>query len=144
MSDPVLYAERGASWWPVLWGPGFALVGILVESLTPGARHTALWLLLAGILAVATGVWVYGRRRLCSVRLTRTTLSTGREDLEVSRIASLSDVGVPVGARVLGGSWTVPRGTSEVPLGLDDGTVVVAWAKNPEGLTEALGRVVRK
>ena len=26
MSDPVVYSERGSSWWPVLWGPAFALL----------------------------------------------------------------------------------------------------------------------
>ncbi|GAA0505214.1 hypothetical protein GCM10011581_32860 [Saccharopolyspora subtropica] len=144
MSGPVLYAERGSSWWPVLWGPAFALLGLGVEALTPGPVNTATWLLLAGALAAAAAVWVYGRRRLVSVRLTPTELVQGREVLEVRRISAVRDVGAPVGARVLGGSWTVPKGTGEVPLRLDADEVVLAWAKNPEALARELTRLVER
>ncbi|QUH05285.1 hypothetical protein HUO13_34940 [Saccharopolyspora erythraea] len=144
MTEPVLYAERGASWWPVLWGPVFALVGIAVELLTPGPRHLVAWLLLAGALAAAATVWVYGRRKVCSVRLTPTTLAVGREVLEVERIAAATDVGAPVGARVLGGGWTAPKGTGEVPLRLTGDRVVLAWARDPEALVTALRRLLRE
>ncbi|GAA0527450.1 hypothetical protein A8924_7300 [Saccharopolyspora erythraea NRRL 2338] len=144
MTEPVLYAERGASWWPVLWGPAFALVGVAVELLTPGPRHLVAWLLLAGALAAAATVWVYGRRKVCSVRLTPTNLAVGREVLEVERIAAATDVGAPVGARVLGGGWTAPKGTGEVPLRLTDDRVVLAWARDPESLVTALRRLLRE
>jgi hypothetical protein len=142
MTDPVLYSEHGSSWWPVLWGPTFALLGLAVEALTPGPVNTAMWLLVAGLLAVAAAIWVYGRRRLVSVRLTPTALVQGREELAVSRIAAVTDVGAPVGARVLGGSWTVPKGTGEVPVRIAADEVVLAWAKDPEALTRALARLV--
>lgn len=132
------YAERGSSWWPLAWGPGFALAGILVESMTPGAKHPWLWGLLAVALIVASVVWIHGRRRVYSVSLDSASLVTGRETLEVSRIAAVADVGSPAGARILGGGWTVPKGTTEVPLRLDDGSVVLAWARNPQALTTAL------
>lgn len=141
-SAPVLYAEPGATWWPVLWGPGFALAGALIESLTPGSAHFAMWLLLALLFAAATAVWVYGRRRVCSVRLTPNSLIQGREELAVERIAAVRDVGAPVGARVLGGGWTVPKGTSELPLRLSDETVVLAWARDPEALARELRTLV--
>ncbi len=143
-SGPVLYAERGASWWPVLWGPAFALAGVVVELATPGPLHVAMWVLLAGILAIASAVWVYGRRRLCSMRLTPESLRLGHEELPVSRVAAVTEVGVPVGARVLGGAWAVPKGTVEVPLRLHDDQVVLAWAADPEALTEELSALVEQ
>jgi hypothetical protein len=51
-------------------------------------------------------------------------------------------VGTPVGARVLGGGWSVPRKYDELPVKLDDGTVVLAWARDVEALKAALGRLV--
>ncbi|GAB3294007.1 hypothetical protein [Parasphingorhabdus pacifica] len=142
--EPLRYAERGASWWPVGWGPAFALVGLVVELSTPGPLHVALWLLLGGVLAAASAVWVHGRRRLCSVRLTASTLALGREEVELARIEAVTDVGAPVGARVLGGGWTVPKGTGEVPVRLTDQSVVLAWALDPEALTEELRELVEK
>lgn len=142
MSERVRYAERGSSWWPLCWGPLFAALGALVEIGSPGSRHLGWWLLIGGIFTLATALWVYGRRRLCSVRLTTTTLRQGREELPVSRIDAVSEVGTPVGARVLGGSWTVPRGTTAVPLRLTSGEVVLAWAKAPEELSAQLARLV--
>ncbi|MGP4015199.1 hypothetical protein [Saccharopolyspora sp. 5N708] len=144
MTDPVLYSERGSSWWPVLWGPVFALLGLGVEALTPGPVNTVMWLLIGGALAVVAATWVYGRRRLVSVRLTPTELVQGREELAVSRITAVTEVGAPVGARVLGGSWTVPKGTGEVPLRVEADEVVLAWAKDPEALTRALTRLVER
>ena len=144
MAEPVLYSEPGASWWPVLWGPAFALVGVAVEALTPGPKHLVTWILLAGALAVAATVWVYGRRKVCAVRLTPSTLAVGREVLEVERIATATDVGAPVGARVLGGAWSAPKGTGEVPLRLTDDKVVLAWARDPEALVAAVRRLLRE
>lgn len=140
MTDPVLFAERGSSWWPVLWGPAFALAGLLFEVLTPGPVHLWTWLLVGGALAAGAAVWAHGRRRLVSVRLTPDVLAQGREELEVFRISAVTDVGPQVGARVLGGSWTVPKGAGEVPLRLDGGEVVLAWAQDPAGLSAALAR----
>jgi hypothetical protein len=48
---------------------------------------------------------------------------------------------MPVGARVLGGGWTVPKKFTEVPLRLTDDTVVVAWARDPEALRAALSEI---
>ncbi|MEU6127621.1 DUF3093 family protein [Saccharopolyspora sp. NPDC047091] len=137
-SGPVLYAEPGSTWWPVLWGPGFALAGLLVELLTPGGVNLPVWLLLAGALAAATVLWVYARRRALAVRLTPEVLTVGREDLPVQRIASITDVGAPLGTRVLGGGFTPPKGTGEIPLRLSDDAVVLAWAKDPGTLLDEL------
>lgn len=142
MSEPVLYSERGSSWWPVLWGPAFAAVGLVVEVLSPGPAHPVMWLLFGGVMAAAAAIWAHGRRRLVSVRLTPVELALGREVLEVERIAAVTDVGAPVGARALGGGWGAPKGTVEVPVRLDDDEVVLAWAKDSEALVSALTRLV--
>jgi hypothetical protein len=138
---PVLFAEPGSSWWPVLWGLAFALVGAAVEAVS-GSVHGMAWLLLGAALAGGAAARVNARRRMLGVRLTTHMLTQGQENLAVERIAEVADVGTPVGATVLGGGWTVPRTLSAVPVRLDDGTVVLAWARDGEGLRDALRRLV--
>jgi hypothetical protein len=140
--QPVLYAERGSTWWPVLWGPAFALVGLGAEA-TGGTPHVAAWVLVGLALAVATVVWVNARSKVYAVRLTPVALRQGREELPVARVAEVDDVGAPVGARVLGGGWVPPRGTTALPVRLDDGGVVLAWARDVDALREALRPLVR-
>ncbi|MQA08294.1 MAG: hypothetical protein GEU98_07020 [Pseudonocardiaceae bacterium] len=138
---PVLYAERGASWWPLLWAPAFVLIGLGLDIAT-GPVHLAGWLLSGLGLLVVSVVWIHARRRFLAVLLTRTTLRQGRETLEVRRIAEVSEVGTPVGARVLGGALAVPRKYHGVPLKLDDGSVVLGWARDGESLQAALREIV--
>jgi hypothetical protein len=138
---PVLFAEPGSSFWPLLWGPVFAAVGAGLEA-TTGQVHGVAWPLVGIGLAGITAVWVTSRRRLLSVRLTTRTLAEGQETLLVERIAAVDEVGTPAGARVLGGGWTVPRKYDDVPLRLTDGTVVLAWARDGEGLRAALRPLV--
>jgi hypothetical protein len=133
----VLYTEPGSGWWPLLWGPVFALVGAGVEALS-GPVHTVAWLVVALVLFGLALLWVQARRRVCSVTVTGTNLYQGREPLAVREIVAVDDVGMPVGARVLGGGWTVPKKFTEVPLRLADDSVVVAWAKDPDALRAAL------
>ncbi|WHT19042.1 hypothetical protein N8J89_39135 [Crossiella sp. CA-258035] len=138
---PVLHGEPGSSWWPVLWGPGFAAVALLVELITGGRVNWVPWLLIGGGFGVAALVWVQARRRVCSVALTPYHLRCGREQLPVERIAEVGEaVGAPVGARVLGGGWSVPKGCDELPVRLTDDSVVLAWARDAEGLRDALRR----
>ncbi|MFB9905210.1 hypothetical protein [Allokutzneria oryzae] len=139
---PVLYTERGASWWPVLWGPAFCLVGAVVELVAPGGMGLATWGLVAIAFAVAAAVWVRARRTIGLVSLTPFVLRQGREDLPVERIEAVTDVGAQVGARVLGGGWSVPKGTTALPVRLDDGTVVLAWARDAQALRDALIRLL--
>jgi hypothetical protein len=70
--------------------------------------------------------------------LTPLALHQGRQVLPMRSIAAVDEVGTPVGVRVLGGGWLPPRGTTGVPLRLDDGSVVLAWARHPESLHDAL------
>jgi hypothetical protein len=136
----MLFHESGSSWWPVLWGPVFAAVAGGLEAST-GRTHTVQWVLVGLGLAVLTTVWVAARRRMCSVELTPAVLRQGREELPVHRIAEVRDVGPQMGARVLGGGFAVPRKFTGVPLLLDDGETVLAWAKHGEGLQAALRRL---
>lgn len=137
----VLYAEPGSSLWPVLWGPGFALAGALVE-LASGPVHVIAWVVVGIVLAGLAFIWVQARRRVCAVRLTTSALTQGRESLGVDDLAAVDDVGASVGARVLGGSWSVPRKFTEVPVKLTDGSTVLAWARDGEALREALSRLL--
>ncbi|MBM7770477.1 hypothetical protein JOD54_000681 [Actinokineospora baliensis] len=138
---PVLYAEPGSTWWPVLWGPLFAAAGAGVEAAS-GRVHGFAWAMVGlALFAMAAG-WVSARRKICRVALTPAALHQGRESLPVARIKSVTGVGAPAGARPLGGGWTVPKKTTEVPLELDDGTVVLAWAADPVALADAVRRLV--
>ncbi|MEV5714485.1 hypothetical protein AB0L41_11345 [Amycolatopsis mediterranei] len=142
MSDR-LYAESGVSWAAIGWGPLFALVGALAELATGGPVHVVGWLMVGFALAVITLPWVYARRRFLSLEVTTEQLRQGREKVPAAQIADVTDVGTPVGARVLGGGWSVPRKYDSLPVKLADGTVVLAWAKDVEALRDALDRLVR-
>lgn len=138
-----LYREPGAGGAPLFWGPAFALAGYLIELAIGGPTHAIAWVLVGLALLVVLAVWVYSRRKFLAVRLTTTHLWQGREALPVARIAAVDDVGSPLGVKVLGGGWSAPRKYDELPLRLDDGSVVLAWARDGDALREALHRVVR-
>lgn len=142
MSDR-LYAESGVSWVAIVWGPVFALVGALAELVTGGPVHVVGWLMVGAGLCAITVPWVYARRRFLSLEVTTKQLRQGREKVAADQLASVQDVGVPVGARVLGGGWSVPRKYDSLPVELADGTVVLAWAKDVEAFQDALDRLVR-
>lgn len=131
------YLEPGAKWTALLCGPVFALAGYLVELVT-GATHAIAWVLVGLGLAVITAPWVHARRRFLTVKVTRTELWEGRESLPLAEIAETKDVGAPTGARVLGGGWSTPRKYEELPIRLNDGTVVLAWAKDVHALRAAI------
>jgi hypothetical protein len=138
--EPVLYTEPGSTWWPVLWGPLFAVVGAVTETFS-GPVHGLIWALIGLGLAGMSAGWVKARRRVCSLSLTPTALRQGEEVLAVDRIAKVTDEEMVV-YRPLGGGWTVPRKTEAVPLELVDGTKVLAWARDAHALRDALGPLV--
>lgn len=141
--ERVLYEEQGSSWWPLLWGPVFAGAGAGLEA-TTGPMHTVPWLVVGIVLFGGAALWVNARRKFYRVELTPSTLQQGREKLDATTITKVTDVGASAGARVLGGGWTTPRRTTEVPLRLDDGTVVLAWARDDEALRKALTDLVEE
>lgn len=144
MTDgPVLYAEPGSSRWPLLWGPAFAGIGAGVEALS-GPVHTVAWLIVGIVLFGIFALWVNVRRKVYRVELTPAELTQGRESLPVKDITKVTDVGAAPGAKILGGGWTVPRKTYEVPLRLDDNSTVLAWARDDDALKAALVRLVEE
>ncbi|GAB3706821.1 hypothetical protein GCM10027598_09460 [Amycolatopsis oliviviridis] len=139
-----LYGEPGVGWAALLWAPLFALAGLLAELATGGPVHWLAWGLVAAGLVAITVPWVYARRRYLSLEVAPDGYRQGRETLEAARIAEvLGDEETPIGSRVLGGGWTIPKKHGEVGLKLDDGVYVRAWAKDPEALREALQDLVR-
>ncbi|QRP45512.1 hypothetical protein [Amycolatopsis sp. FDAARGOS 1241] len=140
--DRAFYSEPGVGWVALVWGPLFAVLGALAELATGGPVHWVPWLMVAFALCVLTIPWVYARRRFLSLAVTTDGLRQGRERIEADKIADVTDVGTPVGARVLGGGWSVPNKYDELPVKLADGTVVLAWARDVEALKAALGRLV--
>lgn len=141
-ADEVLYAEPGSGPAPLLWGPGFAVVGFLLDLYAAARPHTVAWIVIGVVLFLCCALWVYGRRRFMSVRVTGSRLSQGSETLAVDRIAGFCDDEAPMGTRVLGGGYTVPRKCGHVTLLLDDGSRAVAWARDAQRLRAALDRVV--
>jgi hypothetical protein len=142
MTDgPVLYAEPGSTRWPLLWGPAFAGIGAGVEALS-GPVHTVAWLIVGIGLFGIFALWTNVRRKVYRVELTPAELRQGRETLPVKDIQQVIDVGAAPGAKILGGGWSVPRKTYEVPLRLDDGSTVLAWARDDDALRAALARLV--
>lgn len=142
MEQPTLYTESGTSWWPLLWGPAFAALGLGVEALTGSARPF-LWFVVALLLFLPTTVWVQGRRRLYAVRLTPVALHQGREELAIRDVESVEGVEPRSGAKVLGGGWSLPRGTDAVPIRLTDGTVVLGWARDADALRAEMAKLLR-
>ncbi|MEU4444324.1 hypothetical protein AB0K14_18715 [Actinosynnema sp. NPDC050801] len=141
MDQPTLYTERGATWWPLLWGPVFAALGLGVEAMT-GATRPLLWLFVVLLLFVPTALWVNGRRRIYEVRLTPVALHQGREELPIRDVEAVEGVEPRAGARVLGGGWTLPRGTEAVPIRLTDGTVVTGWARDADALRTGIAKLL--
>lgn len=140
--EPILHDEPGSSWWPVLWAPAFSGAGIAFDAAVGARPHVFGWTIVGLVLLLFTTLWVSARRRFLAVRLTATTLTEGREQLPVARIAAVDDVGTPTGTAVLGGGWSVPRKYEELPLRLDDGSVVLAWARDIDTLTECLRELI--
>ncbi|NUT50179.1 MAG: DUF3093 family protein [Saccharothrix sp.] len=141
MEQPTLYTEPGASWWPLLWGPVFAALGLGVEAVT-GSTRPLLWLFVALVLLLPTALWVQGRRGLYRVRLTPVALHQGREELPIRDVEAVEGVEPRSGAKVLGGGWALPRGTEAVPIRLTDGTVVQGWARDADALRTELAKLV--
>jgi len=141
MTARTLYAEPGVGWTALVWGPLFAVLGAVAELVTGGPVHVVGWVLIGLALFALTLPWVYARRRFLSVAVTTEGLLQGRDTVPADQIVSVTDVGAPVGARILGGGWSVPRKYDELPVELADGTVVLAWARDVEALQAALDRI---
>ncbi|SNR40086.1 hypothetical protein SAMN06265360_1052 [Haloechinothrix alba] len=153
-SGTVLYEEIGATWWPLVWAPGLAVAGMGFDLLLGLRPHVMGWTLAGAVLMLFTALWVYARRRFLQVRLTAAELCQADERVPVDRIDRIeagadADSGErpslgPAGTRVLGGGMTPPRKYEELLLRLDDGTLVLAWARDAARLESALRDVLSR
>ncbi|RVW10153.1 hypothetical protein EGT67_08055 [Prescottella agglutinans] len=142
----VLFDEPGARWRTVAYGPVFCVVALVIELLTGPVVHWFALTLFAAILAGIVYVQVAAARRHVSVSLTRTTLRQGAEELPVAEIEAVLPAADPYAddpepwesARSLGELSGVPRRRTAIGLRLRDGSLVQAWARDDDGLRDAL------
>jgi hypothetical protein len=148
----VLFAEPGARWRAVSYGPGLCLTILLIELVTASPVH---WFALIFCAALITGfvvLQVIAGQRHVSVELTDSTLREGTETVALSSIEAVLperdedswDDEDWESARALGELSGVPRRRTGIGLRLSDGGLVQAWAKDHRALraalTEALDR----
>ncbi len=147
----VSYREPGASWRP-LWITLVVLTAaVLFDVFLPGPDHVLAWLLVLPLVAGAFALSVLAGRRVWSVEIDDENLRVGQERLSLSSIdaghlramADGGDVGgsvggVEIGAQVLGGGWSVPKGRVGLPLRRTDGAPVLVPTRDPSALRSAL------
>jgi hypothetical protein len=143
---PVLFAEPGAPWWPLLIGPVIALGGLVLDRMAPGGANPLAWPVVGLVLFLPIALIVRARRRFLRVRLTRDVLVQGDESVPTARLAGVraTDGSGRFGLRPFGEHPTVPRHVGVVVVTLDDGTRRAAWARDAEGLHAALATVLRE
>ena len=133
----VLYAEDGWSWAWILAAPIFCAAAGLFEVATGAPVH---WLMLT-ICALATmathGVMIAATRVHGRLRVTDESLWQGTEELPYTEVDGVLPEPLD-GTRLLGELRTVPRKRGEVGLRLVDGSLVRAFARDPEALKGAL------
>ncbi|WP_430333903.1 hypothetical protein [Rhodococcus sp. ACT016] len=146
----VLFDELGGRWRTVAYGPVFCVVALVIELLTGPVVHWFALTLFAAILAGIVSVQVAAARRHVSVSLTDTTLRQGSEELPLTDIEAVLPEADPYAdepqrwesARSLGELSGVPRRRTGIGLRLRDGSLVQAWARDDDGLREALTEAV--
>ncbi len=143
-AGPVLFAEAGAPWWPVLIGPVLALAGLLLDRMAPGGANPLAWLVIGLVLFLPIALIVRARRRFLRVRLTHDLLVQGDESVPTARIVGVRPVDGSgrYGLRPLGEHPTVPRHVGVVVVTLDDGVRRAAWARDADGLHAALATLL--
>ncbi|MQY30203.1 hypothetical protein [Nocardia aurantia] len=150
-ADVVRFAEPGARWRSVAYGPILCLLVVFLEL---GLHSRVHWfglafcaVLLAGFVALQV---VAGRRHV-GVELTDTELREGTEVLPLERIAEVLPERDPdswddeewESARALGELSGVPRRRRGIGLKLLDGSLVQAWARDHRRLRAELAAALR-
>ena len=137
------YTEHGGSWRPFWLIAGALAVLVALDLALPGGDvPPLLWAVaivaVLGIVAAGT----LSARRIWTVRVDHEGLSVGRERIRLSEIDAEHlrqvDSGVDAGAPVLGGSWSLPKGRTGLPLKLTDGRTVLVPTRDPAALWSAL------
>ncbi|KAA0022359.1 hypothetical protein [Antrihabitans cavernicola] len=145
MTD-TLFAESGARWRTIAYGPLFCLAVAFYEIVAGGGVHWVALAIAAVIMATVVWVQVLGGRRYVSVELTPTTLRNGPEELDLADIDHVFperdkdswDDELWEVARAMGELSDVPRGRTGIGLRLRSGVLLRTWAKNDKGLRAAL------
>ncbi|MCP2299000.1 hypothetical protein SAMN04244553_2859 [Nocardia amikacinitolerans] len=144
--DAVLFAEPGARWRAVLYGPLLCLLVLVLEMVTSSPVHWFALIFCGALIAAFVALQVVAGRRHVSVELTGSTLRQGAETLPLTGIAgvlperdehSWNDEDWE-SARALGELSGVPRRRKGIGLRLRDGGLVQAWARDHRGLRTAL------
>jgi hypothetical protein len=147
---PVPYVEPGGSWRPLWLVAAFLVVLLAVDVVLPGGDVPPLvWVLCVVAVLGVVGGGTLSARRVWTVRVDGAgpdaALTVGRErvllaDVDAAHLRAVRDgaAGVDAGAPVLGGSWSVPRGRTGLPLRLADGRTVLVPTRDPAALTAAV------
>jgi hypothetical protein len=148
----ILFAEPGARWRAVAYGPALCLIILLIELVTGSTVHWFALIFCAALIAGFVVLQVIAGQRHVSVELTEAVVRAGTETLSLTGIAAVLperddeswDDEDWESARALGELSGVPRRRTGIGLRLTDGSFVQAWAKDHRGLraalTEALDR----
>ncbi|MGK8520774.1 hypothetical protein ACRS6B_04080 [Nocardia asteroides] len=151
-AQTVLFAEPGARWRAVAYGPILCAVVLVLEIVTGGAVHWFALIFCAALIAGFVSLQVVAGRRHVSVELTTETLRSGTESLPLSSIADVLperdedswDDEDWESARALGELTGVPRRRTGIGLRLADGGLVQAWARDHKALRTALTEAVER
>ncbi|MGQ4596922.1 hypothetical protein [Nocardia sp. R6R-6] len=148
----VLFAEPGARWRVVSYGPILCLAILVLEFVTGSSVHWFALLFCSALIAGFVALQVFAGKRHVSVELTPATLRSGTESLPLTSIAQVLperdeqsfDDELWESARALGELTGVPRRRTGIGLRLADATLVQAWAKDHQALRAALTAAVRR
>ena len=141
------YREPGGSWRTFYGVTAVFLVLAVADVLLPGGDvPPLLWVLAIVVVLGIIAAGVVSADRVWTVQVegrgTDATLVVGRERLPLAEVdlhaLRTGSAGVDVGAPVLGGGVTVPKGRVGLPLRRTDGSTVLAPTRRPAQLTEAL------
>ena len=141
------YVEPGGSWRAFWLAAGALAVLLVLDRALPGAGVPAFaWALAVVVVLGVVAAGILSARRIWTVRVDGrgpdAALSVGRERVPLADVDAghLRDGagGVDAGAPVLGGSWSLPRGRTGLPLRLTDGRTVLVPTRDPAALRAAL------
>ncbi|MEU7142513.1 hypothetical protein ABZ942_23890 [Nocardia sp. NPDC046473] len=148
----VLFAEPGARWRTVAYGPILCVIILIIEMSTGSSVHWFALVFCGSLIAMFVVLQVIAGQRHVSVELTAATLRDGTETLPLTSIDAVLperdedawDDEEWEEARALGELTGVPRRRTGIGLRLTDGSLVQAWAKDHRTLraelTAAIGQ----
>ncbi|MFI6046045.1 hypothetical protein ACIA8C_30765 [Nocardia sp. NPDC051321] len=148
----VLFAEPGARWRTVAYGPILCVIILVIELATGSSVHWFALVFCGSLIAMFVVLQVIAGQRHVSVELSESALRDGTETLPLSSIEAVLperdedswDDEDWEEARALGELSGVPRRRTGIGLRLADGSLVQAWAKDHRtlrtALTAAIGR----